>query len=120
MFSFSHHLTICVFIYLLFNSAEEKAREAESKRIALEGRLGEDVSKESRVSHSLHFDSFSKHIRWLCVCKEDLLKHTWNKLFFFCLKTILEACYNILIDLLLLASTPLGNPEKGSRFSHDA
>uniref|UniRef100_A0A3Q4BQU6 CW-type domain-containing protein n=1 Tax=Mola mola TaxID=94237 RepID=A0A3Q4BQU6_MOLML len=29
--------------------AEEKAREAESKRIALEARLGEDVSKESRA-----------------------------------------------------------------------
>lgn len=30
--------------------AEEKAREAESKRIALEARLGEDLSKDSRVS----------------------------------------------------------------------
>ena len=30
--------------------AEEKAREAESKRIALEAKLGDDLSKESRVS----------------------------------------------------------------------
>lgn len=38
------------FLFVFLISAEEKAREAESKRIALEARLGEDVSKESRVS----------------------------------------------------------------------
>lgn len=90
VFSFTHHLTICVFIYLLFNSAEEKAREAESKCIALEARLGEDVSKESRVSHSLYFRLFSERILWLCLCKEDLLNHTWTNIkHFFYLKTII-------------------------------
>lgn len=42
---------ICFFVFFRGGcSAEEKAREAESKRITLEARLGEDVSKESRVS----------------------------------------------------------------------
>lgn len=36
--------------YVVYISAEEKAREAESKRMALEARLGEDLSKDSRVS----------------------------------------------------------------------
>lgn len=37
--------------YVVYISAEEKAREAESKRMALEARLGEDLSKDSRVSY---------------------------------------------------------------------
>lgn len=46
---------VFLFLFCFLNSAEEKAREAESKRIALEARLGEDVSKESRVSQKLYF-----------------------------------------------------------------
>lgn len=39
-------------------SAEEKAREADSKRVALEARLGEDISKDSRVNCSGYVNSF--------------------------------------------------------------
>lgn len=44
--------------FVLFCAAEEKAREAESKRVALEARLGEDVSKESRVNQRWCFGVF--------------------------------------------------------------
>lgn len=43
----------CIFKYIhhsFFLTAEEKAREAESKRLEFEARVGESVSKESRVS----------------------------------------------------------------------
>lgn len=44
----------------LFSVAEEKAREADSKRVALEARLGEDLSKESRVSQLWYFSLFTR------------------------------------------------------------
>lgn len=40
----AHQLNIWLFL-----SAEDKAREAESKQMALEARLGDDLSKDSRV-----------------------------------------------------------------------
>lgn len=44
----------------LFSVAEEKAREADSKRVALEARLGEDLSKESRVRQLCYFSCFTR------------------------------------------------------------
>lgn len=39
-----------LFYFIFFESAEEKSREAESKRLEFEARVGDSVSKESRVS----------------------------------------------------------------------
>lgn len=49
-FHFCFRLKLTLLRYL-FVSAEEKAREAESKRVAMEARLGNDLSKDSRVRY---------------------------------------------------------------------
>lgn len=85
-----------------FVSAEEKAREAESKRIALEARLGEDLSKDSRVSqrgYFAHFITSTGFYNESYTVSSKMLSHNW---------------------FLPCISLFLGNPEKGSRFSHDA
>lgn len=52
MFSYVLKFLLWVIIGLFgfFLTAEEKAREAESKRLEFEARVGDSVSKESRVS----------------------------------------------------------------------
>lgn len=58
VFSFTFSLSFTSLNIVFFISAEEKAREAESKRIALEARLGQDLSKDSRVRQSRYSGSF--------------------------------------------------------------
>lgn len=53
-------------IVFSFLTAEEKAREAESKRLEFEARVGDSVSKESRVS-SAFMSAF------LCFCQAQSL-----------------------------------------------
>lgn len=56
-------------------SAEEKAREAESKRVAMEARLGDDLSKESRVKKKKSFFFFFPFPPKLDKCKWI---YVWN------------------------------------------
>lgn len=61
-------LTVSVNNFVFCITAEEKAREAESKQMALEARLGDDLSKDSRVKQIIFWLICQMQIR-LRLCK---------------------------------------------------